>query len=144
MAQAIPGFPAQSLRENLRIPMRLGLPANEDEWPTFVIPGEGAAEWGFDPDEQRPAPVERRERPLCALEFAGGAPVQEHWGERQPTSVTITLLDEEYARVEGFSHVELHMGGATPVRYDYTRTVGRYALDVVEVWQVECRAEDGA
>jgi hypothetical protein len=151
MAGAIPGFAAAAVREGLRLPMRMGLPVDEAQWPTFVTPGAVTApEGGMDahgvPWDPAATPVrepDSRVHVVCAVEWESGGVKVEHFGTRQPEVAVITLLDEEWAKVRGFEYVELFPAG-TPVRFHYRKVRGRYALDVVEVFEIECSTEDVA
>jgi hypothetical protein len=51
--------------------------------------------------------------------------------------VVLTLLDQEYARVKGFSYVII-----AGDRFFYRKTEPPVGLDVVAVWTVHCEAED--
>lgn len=150
MAGAIPGFPAAAVREGLRLPMRMGLPVDPQQWPEFVIPApvvktDDVDEHGYpwDPTAPTVRPEPRRVRVVCALEPDDPEVVAENFGFRQPGVLVITLLDEEYRQVEGFDHVNVFPTIAgEPVRYHYRKVRQRLALDTVEVFQVEVSTED--
>jgi len=150
MARAIPGFPADAVREGLRIPMRMGLPVDETQWPEFVIVTPPATSAGTD-DNGYPwdptAPVvrlpEQRLRVLCAITPSDPDEDIETFGPVQPGTLVITLLDEEYRLVEGFQYVNLWLtAGGPPTRFYYRNVRLRSALDTVEVWQIEVASED--
>jgi len=150
MARAIPGFPADQVREGLRIPMRMGMPVDVEQWPEFVViaphtPSDDTDEHGYpwDPNGPVAPPLETRHRVLCAIEPADPEERQESFGAVQPSTLVITLLDEEYRQVEGFRYVNLwRTATGPPTRYYYRNVHIRSALDTVEVWQVEVSSED--
>ena len=152
MALAIPGFPAQEVRDGLRLPMRMGLPADEAKWPTFVTPATPAAPAGgmdadgvpWSPDDVAVAPEPAEVSVVCALQWEVDGQVVENFGARQPSTVLITLLDEEYAQIEGFEYVLIYASNVTPTRFFYRKVRARFALDAVEVFQIECSTEDVA
>lgn len=152
MALAIPGFPADEFRAGIRLAMRMGLPVEEARQPQFVtVPaGTGIATVAvdangvpWDPSVAPEAPEDVAVRVLCAFEQRDPAQANEDFGTRQPSAYRITLLDEEYAQIEGFTYVNIWptlTGG--PVRYFYRKVVQQPSLDVVGVWQIECSTED--
>lgn len=150
MAGAIPGFPAAAVREGLRLPMRMGMPVDPAHWPEFVIEAPVAPSaavdangYSWDPATPvaRPEPI--RVRVVCAMEVDDPEVVTETFDTRQPGIMMITLLDEEYAQVEGFTYVNIFPTiGGDPVRYYYRKVRQRLALDTVEVWVVEVSTED--
>jgi hypothetical protein len=150
MAGAIPGFPAAAVRENLRIPMRLGMPVDPAQWPEFVrVPAPAASAgvdangYAWDPEAQPAPAAEERVRVLCAMESDAPGERIENFGTRQPDVLVITLLDEEYRQIEGFTYVNIFPTlGGPPVRYHYRKVRLRTALDTVEVWQIEVSTED--
>lgn len=145
---AIPGFDAAGFRAGIRIPMRMGMPQVEDQWPEFVkvgavtSPGDAdGVPWDVDAPVVRDPDV--RERALCAITFFGGGEDQREWGVLNPGDVEIVLLDEEYEVVKGFDYVNLWTAGAgEPVRYDYVRVAQALNLDSVGVWILLCNAKD--
>ncbi len=150
MAQAVPGFDADAFRTGIRTAMLLGLPDDPERRPQFVT--EMDAPLSVDMDELgvpwdpsgTPAPAPDLEtRVLCAIEWLGGSPVEERFGSRQPSVVHLTLLDQEYAQIEGFTYVRLWptITGA-PVKYFYRKVLQQVSLDTVGVWQLECATED--
>lgn len=150
MAGTIPGFPAQAVRDGLRIPMRMGMPVDVNQWPEFVItsapvpdPATDDRGYPWDPDAPAPPPAETRVRVLCAFEVPDPAQRQENFGAVQPATLIVTLLDEEYLQVEGFEYVNIWLtAGGGPTRYYYRNVHMRSALDTVEVWQIEVATED--
>lgn len=152
MALAIPGFPADEFRAGIRLAMQMGLPVEEARRPQFVtLPAStgiatvtvDANGVPWDPTATPVAPEGTALRVLCALEPKGTALAEEHFGQRQSSAYLITLLDEEYAQIEGFTYVNIWptlTGG--PVKYFYRKVVQQPSLDVVGVWQIECSTED--
>lgn len=150
MAGTIPRFPAQAVRDGLRLPMRMGLPVDPNQWPEFVIiePPVVTVEtdqhgYPWDPMAPAAGPVETRVRVVCAMETPDPSQRPENFGLVQPATLIITLLDEEYRQVEGFKYVNLWLTATgPPTRYYYRNVHLRTALDTVEVWQVEVATED--
>lgn len=150
MAGTIPGFPAAAVRDGLRIPMRMGLPVDENQWPEFVIVAAPTADpttddngYPWDPAAPVPAPAETRVRVVCAFEVPDPKLREENFGAIQPGVLYVTLLDEEYLQVEGFQYVNIWLtAGGGPTRYYYRNVHLRTALDTVEVWQIEVATED--
>lgn len=144
MAQVIPGFAADQFRAGVRLAMRMSLPAEAERWPEFVIPTSPAgAGIGWDIDAPAVEAAERLERPLCVIERAAAKDEQHPWGPLQEGSIAVTLLDEEYRLVKGFSHVNLWLAAQEePVPYYYKKVLEQPTLDTVGVWIIECTAKD--
>ena len=148
MAQAIPSFPAAAVRENLRIPMRMGLPADPARWPEFVTEAisttaeTDSAGVPWDPAQARQVEPTSA-RPVCAMEWRSGGPDRQNFGSTEPAEIVFTLLDEEWAQVEGFSYVNVFptlTGDA--VRFYFVKILQALSLDTVGVWQVLVSTED--
>lgn len=151
MAQAIAGFDADAFRAGIRTAMLMGLPVEEARQPQFVTitaaaqidTSADANGVPWDPTAIPVPSVTVKQRVVCALDWKTPGPVVEHFGERQPSVVVITLLDEEYAQIEGFTYVNIWPAlRDEPVPYVYRRIVMQPTLDVVGVWQIECATED--
>jgi len=151
MAATLPGFPAAAFRAGIRTAMGLGMPVEEARRPEFVIEAPAVADPAtadasgvpWDLNVVAPTVETTRVRPLCVIETAAEANTDGRFGQLQPGSIVVTLLDEEYALVKGFSYVNLWLAAqAEPVPYFYNKVLAQPNLDVVGVWQLECRTED--
>ncbi len=140
------GFSAAEFRDNIRFAMQLGLPENESERCTFRWTVErtyATADSGGNPydfAEEPTATVTHADVLVpAAVEFSGGAsgggsngtPV----GDFHSGRATITLLDEDYAQIEGADLVLL--GGNT---YKIKYVGPPLGLFDVTVYQLFCQA----
>jgi hypothetical protein len=142
----IPNFDANAVREGLRLAMQVGLPPDTDDQPLFVMPttvsGDSvnaldAAGTPFKANYRpaRTAPVTKRVP--CAIEYFDGAGKIESFGLVAPSHVLLTLLDQDFAQVKGFSYVVI--GGN---KYWYERELVPLGLVDVGVHQVKCASDD--
>lgn len=142
----IEGFDADEFREGIWTAMAVGLPPELEDQPAFVTPAavldtgderdaDGVAfDWrgarariGSDTVTQVP----------CAVEYVDAAGEASNFGLVAPTRVILTLLDEDYTEVEGFSYVVI--GGN---KYLYERTEPPVGMVDVTIWRVHCRTDD--
>lgn len=151
MATAGIDFDADGFRSGIRTAMLLSLPQDQAHWPEFVIetpgvPNSGTADADgvpWDLTAVAPADAAVRVRPVCLVETSASSATSHPFAQLQPGSAVVTLLDQEYAQVKGFSYVNLWLAGQdTPVRHYYRRVLEQPNLDVVGVWVLECRAQD--
>lgn len=147
MAQSIPGFNAQEVRDGIRLAMNIGLPPITNDQPLFVwdapketlsTEDEGGTPFVWDaplpgPEVAPHAPV----RVPCAIEYFDSAGELQPFGPMASSHLLLTLLDQEYVQIEGFSRVII--GGNS---YEYERTAPPIGLDVVGVWQIHVRSDD--
>ena len=112
--EAIASIDADSLRETFKRTMVLGLPNNTSEQPTFYF--ERVVTWAEHDRENQPwdwtdSPLTDTQKspvsPICAYEFFSplgrqGATFTEV-GEFKPTTVVVTLTDDEFAKVQDSS-----------------------------------------
>lgn len=140
-----PGFDRASVLAGLRKAMEFGQPTRAADQATFykvtTVTGTGVEPHDedfipFNPD------VNRSVRPTsivvpCAVEFVDRADQVETFGAVTSTRVKLTLLDEDYQRVKGFSYVAI--GGD---KYLYRLTEPPIALGSIDVWTVHVVAED--
>lgn len=144
MAGTIPGFNADTVRAGLRLAMSVGLPPVEADQPTFffspVVTNTGPAdEEGvpFNPDTRPTVAPPKQVKVPCAVEYSDVSGKVEGVGIVQPSRVSITLLDEEYAKVKGFAYVVIAGN-----RYFYRKTEPPVGLVSIGVWTIHCVAED--
>ena len=141
----IPDFDAAGFREGIRLAMTVGLPTETAAQPVFFMPTE------FTPTaytDQEGVPLNPAYRPTaptpttktgvdCAIEYVDSAGKIESFGVLVPSKVILTLLDEEYEQVKGFSYVAI--GGT---KYFYRSTETPLGLVSVGIWRVHCVADD--
>ena len=146
MAGSVPGFNADEVRRGLRFAMTVGLPPLEAEQPTFFFPQEASTTGPADEDampfdltQKRTLGPPRSVRVPCAIEYHDNQGKIENFGVLVPSKVEITVLDEEYAKIKGFSYVVI--GGN---RFWYSRTAPPVGLVSVGVYTIYCTAEDMA
>lgn len=145
MATAVAGFNADDFREGIRLAMRVGLPPDLTDQPTFVFPLTFVNDSPLDDED---VPFDPAARPVatpsktsvkvpCAVEYIDAAGKVENFGVVVNSKVVLTFLDEDYEAVKGFAYVVI--GGE---RYFYRKTQPPLGLDSVAIWQVHCEAED--
>ena len=142
----IPDFDAEEVRAGLTLAMNVGLPVQLEDRPTFVFPSEitdtGIArdlegvpfDWKGD---RTPTGPDTTYQVPCGIEYIDDTGKVEAFGQMSPSRVILSILDEDYALIEGFSYVVI--GG---VKYHYQRTEPPIGLVSVGVYQVHCRADD--
>lgn len=141
------GFVAAEVREQLRTAMTVGLPNVVAQRPTFrFTPTKTYAsadtagrpwDWTAAPTATDPDPVREPVQVPCAFEVGGQAVEYRALGALNPSEVTLTLLDEDWAQVEGFTEVDL--GGNA---YIFDHVDPPLALFDMDVMQVVVRARD--
>lgn len=141
----ISGFDAAAVRAGLRLAMQVGLPIAAADQPTFYMPqtvttsGPKLDQTGvpFDPTYQPTKTARVTHQVPCAIEYHDGTGKIEAFGIVAPSSVRLTLLDQDYTTVQGFEFVVI-----TGQRYFYRRTEPGQGLIDVGVWYVHCQSED--
>jgi|SRR6478736_6275391 len=147
METNLPGFNADEVRNGIRLAMRVGLPPVEADRPLFIwdTPPEVEADedtsgipfaWDAAPATPTAAPKPPR-REECAIEYIDETGELRPFGPTASTRLVLTLLDEEYERVRGFSRVII--GGN---EYVYERTAAPLGLNTIGIWQVHVRTDD--
>ena len=154
MAESIGGrpsvanIPADTLREQLRRTMVMGMPVTASERPTFYFEGEQT----FDDADLEGSPWDWTDIPsadtartpvqaLCAYEFFSplgrqGAFLTEV-GEFNPTTVVITMFEDEFAEVAGFTYCTI---GPSTQRWYFRFFKPAVSLGSLTVYQVHCVA----
>lgn len=138
-----PGFDEAEVRAGLLSAMAFGEPNAEADKATFytypartvdaTTDDEGVP---FDPAHRvTSSPTPKTVR--CAIEYGFTGATAERFGDLQPASAAITLLDVEYLQVKGFDFVVI--GGQ---KFLYDKTEGPYGLGSIDVWVVHCKSED--
>lgn len=144
MAATDPNFDADAFIEGIHTAMSIGFPPDVANQPTFhfapVITNALPADAQGVPFDVAGTPVKTSpaaKRVPCAVEYVDGQGKVVEFGIMQPSRIVLTFLGEDYEQVRGFDWVVI---GAN--RYFYTNTRPPLGLDVVPLWQVECKAED--
>ena len=129
--------------------MVMGLPETDAHKPTFYF--DRVVEWERHDREDSPwdfgdSPTVETQRspvrPICAYEFfsplgrQGAYPTEV--GDFNPTTLIVTLLDDEWASVRGFSYVTV---GPTAERWLFRYWRPSYSLGNFPVYQIHCSAE---
>lgn len=142
MAGKNSGFDAKAFRTAIRSVYQMAAPPVSDEQATFYFPaqlvynvGTDAEDTPFDPTatvtRTQPSPV----KVPCALEFKG-ANQDTDFGLIAPARIAITLLDEDYAKVAGFSYVVIR-----GEKYNFDRVDPPNGLFDVGLYTVHVSAE---
>ena len=144
MAGLVDGLDPAEFRSGIRFAMNLGLPPIEADRPVFVTPQEATNDANadeedipFDPSARPQVPPPLTKSVPCAVEYVDAAGRVETFGIVNPSKIRITLLDEEYQQIRGFSYVVI--GGD---RYNYAKTEPPLGLGSVGVWIIHAIAED--
>lgn len=140
------GFNAAEFRDAIKFAMRMGLPESVNERATFRWSTEktyGNADPSGQPYSWSTAPSDVESHPDVQIDVAvefqryssgeGNTSV----GQFQTTSVVLTVLDEDYALIEGADKVLL--GGNV---YTIEYVAPPFGLFEVTVYQIYLRAED--
>lgn len=144
MAGTPPGFDADAVRAGLRFAMEFGLPSEAVDQPTFFMPvvsttsdevdAEGVP---YDPGATLTTGTAVRKRVDCAVEYIDGEGKIETFGILNPSKIKLTLLDEEFAQIDGFYYVVIK-----GQKYYYQRSEPPIALGTVDVHTIYCRSSD--
>lgn len=145
---AIANIDADLLRSRLRQTMVLGMPPSDAEKPTFYF--EREVDFAQHDNEGNPwdweaAPVLTSVKPatqiICAYEFfeplGRQAAHQTEVGEFNPTTLRVTLFEDEFVAVRGFSYVKV---GVSEARWYFRHWTPVYGLGRLAVIQVTCSA----
>lgn len=127
----------------------MGLPHEDAEKPTFYF--EREVEFERHDQEGSPwdwttAPLSEGQtaavQPLCAYEFfsplgrQGAFPTEV--GDFNPTTMVLTLFEDEFAEVSGFSYVTV---GPSDQRWYFRFWRPAYSLNEFTVYQIHCVAQ---
>ena len=140
------GFDADAFREAVKFAMHMGLPESTDERATF----RWEVERTFAVADSGGVPFDKTADPLTetthddvqidvAVEFSTirGTDITTSVGQFNAARAVITVLDEDYASIEGANTVLL--GGNT---YDIDFVRPPVGLFAVTVYQLDCTARD--
>lgn len=148
MAGKSAGFNAKVFRDNIHFVMEMGAPTQDGAQATFYFPTQLVYRTGeqadvdaegvpFDPT----IPVTRRVLPgvkvLCAVEYQDANGVATDFGIITPSRAVITLLDQDYVKIEGCAYVMLN-----GERFTYRHTEFPAGLFDVGVFTLHFAAED--
>jgi hypothetical protein len=123
--------------------MAMGSPESSDEQATFYMPtvttwdkGVDGSNFPFDPAATKTSVTPPPIKVDCAIEFKNADDQQTPFGEITPAKVVITLLDEDYEQVVGFSYVLIR-----GEKYTYHHTEPSVGLFDATVYTVHALAE---
>jgi hypothetical protein len=147
--ESIAVIPVDTIRDAIRATMVMGLPVEDVEKPTFYFRHE--VEWASHDSEDNPwdwtdAPVSESQiapvQPICAYEFFSplgrqGAFATEA-GDFNPTSLVVTMLEEEFVAVNGASYATAGPGN---MRWYFRFWRPSYGLGDMTVYQVHLSAD---
>jgi hypothetical protein len=142
MAGTNPAFDAAAFRNGIHLAMSMGLPPDIADQPTFhfarprtydvPVDEEGVP---YDPTAQ-PLPLASGLRPavkvLCAVEYYDAFGEIITFGSVTPSRVVLTLHDDDFTQVEGFTHVEL--GQERYVFRHWEVPIGLFDVGVRRAW----------
>lgn len=145
---SIANIPTDALRETLRQTMVMGLPQIVSERPTFYFEGEKTYadadlegspwDWTDTPATDTSAdPVQV----LCAYEFFSPLGRQGSFltevGEFNPTTIVLTMFEDEFNTVYGFTYME---AGPSDQRWYFRFYKPAIGLNDLTVYQIHCVA----
>lgn len=145
MAGALAGFDPAEFRAAIHAVQEMAMPTVDTDRPTFHFPPVYAPDATvdeenvpFDPMVQRlPASQRPPVQVLCGVRFMDRDGELTNLGQVAQTLVELSLLDTEYALVDGFDIVTLGED-----RYAYRYTKPPRGLGPVGIYQVIVAAED--
>jgi hypothetical protein len=142
----IQGFNADAVRAGLRLAMQVGLPTVTGDQPTFYMPRTWTATETVDAEG---VPFDPAYRPTyarlaavkvpCAIEYHDAEGKMTGFGEVAPSRIVLTLLDQDFAQVDGFEYVVVR-----GVSYSYHHMETPKGLVTVGLFRVHCQAVDEA
>ena len=154
MAQSIEGVPSianiptGTVRDNLRATMVMGLPEIETDRPTFYFDDDKT--WTREDMEGSPwdwtaTPVSNVQKSpiqvLCAYEYFSPLGRQGAFytevGEFNPTTLVISMFEEEFGEVFGFAHVWV---GPGDTQWWYRTWKPAVGLNDLTLYEVTCTA----
>lgn len=145
---SIASIPTAALRETLRQTMVMGLPETASERPTFYFEGEKTFadadlegspwDWTDTPTtDTGAAPIQV----LCAYEFFSPLGRQGSFltevGEFNPTTVKVTMFEDEFNAVYGFTYMTI---GPSDQRWYFRFYTPAIGLNDLTVYELHCVA----
>jgi hypothetical protein len=141
MAFDLPDFDPDAFRSAIQFVMQMGAPVEEDKRATFFMPvvttSTGPADSGgvpFGPDAVVNVSTPVKHQAPVAVVYKRATTDDTPVGEFAPDYIVITLLDVDYATVEGFEYLVLD-----GQRFNFAKEYPRSALGSVGVHQIECK-----
>jgi hypothetical protein len=142
----IEGFDADAFRDGIWTAMAVGLPPELEDQPAFVIPA-AVVDTGDERDvdgvpfdytkDQAKVGEDTVTQVPAAIEYFDADGILTNFGAIAASKVVLTLLDEDYEAIKGFSYVVI--GGN---KYAYQRTEPPMGMVDVAIWRVHCRSDD--
>lgn len=112
MAGSDPGFSSTDFKSAIRAAMNMGAPTDTSLQVTFLVPGTAAYadedrnanpyDWSSTPTSSTPA---SQIQVPCAVEWAAGGTEGTPAGIFDTSKVIVTLLDDDYATIEGVTEM---------------------------------------
>jgi hypothetical protein len=142
----IANFDANQVRAGLRLAMQVGLPVIVADQPTFFFPAVVTGDGTHALDQQgtpfSPTYRPTRVRPVgikvpCSVDYVDAAGNLVAMGTVSAAGIVLTLLDEDYVKVKGFSYCVI--GG---IKYNYKRTDVPKGLVSVGIYTIHCLSDD--
>lgn len=144
MAGFNPDFDSSEFRTGIRFAFEMGAPVEIGDQATFFFPNQLVYNrpvddefTPFDPQATVTTVPPRPVKVLCGIEYQGAEGQAIVFGTVTASRLVITLLDEEYALVQGCSYVVV--GGE---RYNYRRTEKPNGLFDVGLYLLHFQAEN--
>lgn len=145
MAGSNPDFNAAEFRTAIQFVYDMAAPPVEEERATFLFPSTlvydnstvvSADSVPFDPDKTVISVPSPSKQVACGVEYFDARGNPTNFGTITPARAVVTLLDEDYAKIKGFTYVVLR-----GEQYEYDRTeypkglfdVGLYSIHVTAV-----------
>jgi hypothetical protein len=142
----IANFDAGAVRAGLRLAMQVGLPVISSDQPTFFKPAVVTGDGSHTLDQQG-VPFDPTYRPTqtkpagikvpCSVDYVDAAGNLVAMGTVSATGIVLTLLDEDYLKVKGFSYCVI-----AGIKYNYKRTDVPQGLVSVGIYAIHCLADD--
>lgn len=141
----ISGFDAAAVRDGLRLAMNIGAPPDISNQAVFVFPASTTTTAPHDVDgipldwqaARTKALADTTFQLPCAVQDAASGLVVSNFGPMMPSRIILTLLDEDYALIEGFTYCELGTN-----RYYRKETLPPLGMVSIGIFQVVCVSDD--
>lgn len=145
-----PIIPVDVVREGIRSAMAMGMPVEEEERPTFYFDSTKVYDyvdeagkpfdWSVSPTvSKNPGPT----RALCSWEFSAPlgrqAAHETPVGQFNPTTLILTVLDEDFDEVRGFRYVTI---GPSDDKWWFRFYQPAVGLGDMTVYRITCSAKE--
>jgi hypothetical protein len=144
MAGRNSGFNAREFRDAIRFAQNMGAAPLAEEQATFYFPSTlvynrptDDANVPFDPNATVTRNVPTPVRVACSIEYIDAQGQTVRFGSITASKVIITVLDEEFRKIDGCAYVAIHGD-----KYIYTRTEPPTGLFDVGLYRLHFLAEN--